>query len=72
MTARKQPVMLQHKQRKREEARPLLDGCRKVIGPTSAQTERERGAAAALDGRRKVTGSLFTDRGGERDAVAAG
>ena len=74
MTARKQPVMLLHRQRKREEARPLLDGCRKVIGLTSAQTEGERDAAAALDGCRKVTGTASAQTEGERerDAAAAG
>ena len=64
--------MLLHKQRKTEEARPLLDGCRKVIGPTSAQTEGERDAAAALDGCGKVTGTASAQSEGERDAVTAG
>jgi hypothetical protein len=49
MTDSRHPVLLLHRQRKREEAQLLLYGCRKVIGPTSAQTEGERETRSLLD-----------------------
>ena len=50
--------MLLHRPRereKREEAQLLLDACRKVFGPTSAQTEGEREARPLLDGCARIS-----------------
>ena len=43
-----------------------LSVCRKVIGPTSAQTEGEGEARPLLDGCRKVTGTASAQTEGER------
>ena len=38
-----------HRQREREEARPLLGGCREVTGTAAAQTKSDRGGPLLND-----------------------